>query len=141
MSFILLVSGVVAYGAVTTAVANLRGQKDGYLNHAIGGASVGFIYGYASKFTSFALKMKTKFHVHNNKTERSSGLGCGAAALSAFIALALKHAYVENIPVVPKYFMQGLNLTWGSEEYDDWRLVKHRNVNAYPDVPRTERYV
>lgn len=41
----------LTYSSVTATVANLRGKKDDYLNHLIGGASVGFINGVRSNAT------------------------------------------------------------------------------------------
>ena len=46
----MLAAYFATYGAVSNAAANLRGQKDDLLNHAIGGGSLGFIYGYMGKF-------------------------------------------------------------------------------------------
>lgn len=39
----------ISYGAVTCAVANLRGKKDDIWNHAAGGASLGLICGFSMK--------------------------------------------------------------------------------------------
>lgn len=60
----------LTYGAVVSMVANLRGKKDDIFNHAAGGASLGFIFGFTSKDRHFELflffDVSSLFSSHQN---------------------------------------------------------------------------